>query len=76
MSILLQRVTLLRRRAQDNVPAASYWLCCVLDDGGRRRHRIDKYLDTLLANQTARKAMQPTIDHKVQRKMADCQSYY
>jgi len=34
MSIRLQRVTSLRRRAHANVPAASYWLCCVVDGGG------------------------------------------
>ena len=28
------------------------------------RHRIDKYLDTLLANQTARKVKPPTIAKK------------
>jgi len=32
----LQRVTSLRRRAQDNAAAASYWFRRVLDDGGRR----------------------------------------
>ena len=32
----LKRVTSLRRRAQPNAPAASYWLRRVLDDGGRR----------------------------------------
>jgi len=31
----LQRVTSLRRRAQANTPAASYWLHRVVDDGGR-----------------------------------------
>ena len=36
MSIALQRVTSLRRRAQANAPAASYWLPRILDDGGRR----------------------------------------
>ena len=36
MSIALQRVTSLRRCAQANAPAASYWLRRVLDDGGRR----------------------------------------
>jgi len=30
------RLTLLRLRAQDNVPAASYWLHRVLDDSQRR----------------------------------------
>ena len=35
MSISLQRVTSLRRRAQVNVPAASYWLRLVIDDRGR-----------------------------------------
>jgi len=34
MSIPLQRVTPLRRHALANAPAASYWLCRVLDDGG------------------------------------------
>ena len=38
------------------------------------RHRIDKYLDTLRANQTARKAKPPTIDKRRQRKMADCRA--
>jgi len=38
-------------------------------------HRIDKYLDTLLANQTARKAMPPTTDKSCNRKIADCPSY-
>jgi len=33
--MLLQRVMLLRRRAQDNVPVTSYWWRRVLDDGGR-----------------------------------------
>jgi len=33
MSIPLQRMTLLRCRAQANAPAASYWLSHVLDDG-------------------------------------------
>ena len=41
-----------------------------------RRHRIHKCLDTLLANQTARRAMPPTIANRGQRKMADCPSYY
>ena len=36
MSIALQRMTSLSRRAQINDPAASYWLRCVPDDGGRR----------------------------------------
>jgi len=39
-------------------------------------HTIDKYLDTLLANQTVRKALPPTIDKSRSRKMADCWSYY
>ena len=46
MSIPLQRVKLLRRRAQANAPAASYWLRRVLDDGGamtRRVHRARGY---------------------------------
>jgi len=34
-------MTSLRRRAQDNVPTASYWLRRVLDDDGRRDY-IDK----------------------------------
>jgi len=41
-----------------------------------QRHRIDKYLDTLLANQTARKVKPPTIAKRGQRKMADCPSCY
>ena len=36
ISIPLQRVMSLRRRAQANAPAASYWLRRVIDDGGRR----------------------------------------
>ena len=32
-------------------------------------------VDTLLANQTARKAMTPTTDKSRSRKMADCPSY-
>jgi len=40
------------------------------------RHRIDKYLDTLLANKTAQKALPPTTDKSCSRKMADCPSYY
>ena len=43
------------------------------------RHRLDKYLDTLLASQTARKALPPTkatIAKRGNRKMADCPSYY
>jgi len=36
MSITLQRVTSLHRRAQANAPAASYWLRRVLEDGWRR----------------------------------------
>ena len=39
------------------------------------RHSRDKYLDTLLANQTARKVKPPT-KQKGQRKMADCPSCY
>ena len=35
MSIALQRVTLLRRRAQANAPAVLYWFRRVLDNGGR-----------------------------------------
>ena len=35
MPIPLQRVTSLRRRAQANAPAASYWSLRVLDDGWR-----------------------------------------
>ena len=38
------------------------------------RHRIDKYPDTLLANQTARKVSQN--DKMGQRKMGDCPGYY
>ena len=37
MSVPLQRVTSLRRRAQASTPVASYWLRRVLDDGGRRQ---------------------------------------
>ena len=44
--------------------------------GSDRRHRIDKYLHTILANQTARKAMPPVIAKAGHRKMADCPSYY
>ena len=33
---------------------------------------IDKYLDTLLASQTARKAMPPTTAKRDHRKMVDC----
>jgi len=33
------------------------------------RHRTDKYLRTLLANQTAWKAMPPTTDKRGQRKL-------
>ena len=36
ISMLLQRVMSLRRRAQANDPAASYWVRSVLDDSGRR----------------------------------------
>jgi len=36
MSITLHRATSLRRRAQPNAPASSYWLRRVQDDGGRR----------------------------------------
>ena len=36
MSIPLQQVTSLRRRAQANTPAASYWRRRDLDNGGRR----------------------------------------
>jgi len=43
---------------------------------GDHRQRIDKYLDTLLANQTPRKAMPPTTAKRGHRKMADCPSYY
>ena len=46
MSIPLQRVKLLRRRAQANAPVALYWLRRVLDDGGamtRRVHRAMGY---------------------------------
>ena len=40
------------------------------------RHRIDKYLDTLLASQTAQKALPPTIAKSRNRKMAYCPSCY
>jgi len=43
MSTPLRRVTSLRRRAQANAAAASYWLRRVLDDGGRRDY-IDEYI--------------------------------
>jgi len=36
VSVPLQRVTSLRRRAQANAPVASYWLRRVLDDVERR----------------------------------------
>ena len=39
MSTPLRRVTSLRRRAQANAAAASYWLRRVSDDGGRRDYR-------------------------------------
>ena len=39
-------------------------------------HRIDKYLETLLTSQTARKALPPTIAKSRNRTMADCPSYY
>ena len=42
-------------------------LVCVHCVSCWHRHGIDKYLDTLLANQTARKVMPPTM-----HKMADC----
>jgi len=34
------------------------------------RHRIDKYLDTLLANRTAQNALPPTTAKSPNRKMA------
>jgi len=40
------------------------------------RHRINKYLDTLLASQTGRKALPPTTTKSGNCKMADCLSYY
>ena len=40
------------------------------------RHRIDKYLDTLLANQTAQTVKPSTIDKRGKHKMADCPNYY
>jgi len=55
-------------------------VCTSLQTGvgyiGVHRHRIDKYLDTLLGNQTARKALSPTTAKIRNRKMADCPSYY
>ena len=39
MSTPLRRVTSLRRPAQANAAAASYWLRRVLDDGGRQDYR-------------------------------------
>ena len=39
------------------------------------KHRTDKYLDTLLANQTSRKAKPPITTKRVHRKMADCPSF-
>jgi len=36
------------------------------------RHGVDKYLDTLLANQTAQKALPPTTARSRNRKMVDC----
>jgi len=46
-----------------------------LGDSQAHRHRIYKYLDSLLASQTARKAKPPTTDIRGQRKMADWPSY-
>jgi len=40
------------------------------------RHNIEKYLDTIHVNQTARKALPPTIAKNHNRKMADCPSCY
>jgi len=40
MSTPLQRVASLRRRAQVNASAASYWLRRVLDDGGAKTRRV------------------------------------
>jgi len=42
----------------------------------RHRHRIDKYLDTLLAKQTSRTVKPPITAKRVSRKMADYPSYY
>ena len=42
----------------------------------QHRHRIDKCMDTLLANQTARKVKPRTIAESRSGKMADCPSYY
>ena len=36
------------------------------------RHRIDKYLDTLLSNQTSRTVKPPITAERVSHKMADC----
>ena len=38
------------------------------------RHRMDKYPDTLLANQIAQKALPPTIAKNGTRKRVDCPS--
>jgi len=51
-------------------------VCSTCSYGGEHRHRIDIYLATLLASQTARKALPPTIAESGNRKMADCPSYY
>ena len=40
MSTPLQRVTSLRRRTQDNVPSASYWLRCVRARAGAEIRRV------------------------------------
>ena len=50
-------------------------VCSTCSCGGEHRHRIDKYLATLLASQTARKALPPTIAESGNRKMADCRSF-
>jgi len=38
----LQRVTSLRRRAQANAPAASYWSCRIVDGAGAVTGRVHR----------------------------------
>ena len=51
------------------------WVCkmhCTVPFRLYHRHRIDKYLDTLLSNQTSWTVKPPITAERVSRKMADC----
>jgi len=76
---MLTHVLKLYSSSQQSVTKINCSIICKTSCQSRlvtHRHRIDKSLDTVLANQTARKALPLTTAKSRNRKMADCPSYY